>query len=188
MQCEALIICLRSSRKEGLAMNGQAYKFYLRHLVSITICPNGVRNTLTDELVTHTPSTIVETMSTAYVVDYIIHLSGSTSFTIDGEHIPPEDAKKKAKKSDYRAHKRSEGGYILINKDHIISELFSPTGAVNQITGVTFDGLTTIIETPTKTFLVSDIIHSDGADKFLTIPLSSIKDVTPSKKADYVLK
>lgn len=172
-------------RKEKVKSMNNCININFRFIISLTLCPHGVRDSLTGEIITKQPSTILETTTKTYVVEEILH-------HID-EGQPVQIAlskirnKNKAKKSDYRPHHR-EQSEILINKDFIISSTFTEAGIIDNTNNKSAsDGLSTVIETVTKTYVATGN-HYDTANKFLTVPLTDIKASAPTKNADFISK
>lgn len=157
----------------------------LPSIISLTMCPHGVKNTGTNEIITRKSSTILETTTKTYVVEDELRLDGTPFIHVDLLKILDE---KNAKKSDYRPHHR-ELGTILINQDHVISRTLAENGIFDNNTGndVTSNP-STIIETITKTYVTNGIYHYDTYSKFMTISLTEILASASTKKADYISK
>ena len=161
----------------------QGYQsFNPNHIISITECPQGVRDMISGELVTKERSSIIETLSTTYVVENLIEISNLDI------HVNLCDivVDRRCKKSDYRPHHMREGGRILINQDYIISKTISLTGIIDCSTNQIFSSTpATIIETLSKCYVVANVVHHDATNKFLSIPLTAIFASKSSKKAEY---
>lgn len=155
-----------------------------RYLVSITECPYGVKNKRTG-LELKNESTIVETESYTYVVDSILHVDGVSDFHIHilgTGHVCCE----KSQKCDFRPIRPSDEGIIRINQDKICSRFICPNGVYDYVDDKQVTtSLATIVETPTKTYVVSGVIHRDTSSKYLTIPLKDIIEYKPSEGSMY---
>ena len=166
--------------------NNDIMNFNSKFIRSYTLCPHGVRNTVTDEIVTRNEATILETVTNTYVIEGNITVENANEIIVSADKILDG---KNSKKSDYRPHHMREGGFINIRRDEIISQKICSNGVYDNTTEnkqVITNDFAMVLETQSKTYVINTYLVNITNSKFVQLPLPNIIATKPTKKADYI--